>query len=199
MRCLFLSAMTLSALTAAALTVDVRRLPAPAFADGEVSGDAVLPANRLDKLNVFRLEMSFESTPSNNVQVAFGRDNRPADGALAAEETDFIIGWDCGEWFLRPKGLRERHVFTPQDSTNARPRTLTVEIRVNGQGVPQSAVFADRGGEGAFTFPDLTLTPVPDWLRPGLWTDLRVTLRGGATNETVSARFMTDGSVILIQ
>ena len=36
----------LAALTAGAVTFDVPRLPAPAFADGESSGDAALPAGR---------------------------------------------------------------------------------------------------------------------------------------------------------
>jgi hypothetical protein len=97
--------LSLSAFSCTATTLDVAQLPTPIFADREVSGDAALPASRLDRLRVFRLEMTFASTPSNNVQVAFGRDNRPADGRLAAEETDFIIGWDCGEWlpFLPPR------------------------------------------------------------------------------------------------
>ncbi|MEI7903570.1 MAG: hypothetical protein WCK89_25315, partial [bacterium] len=98
MRYLLMYSMLLSALTAPAITLDVARLPAPSHADGEVSDSAVLPANRLDGLNVFRLEMTFDSTLSNNVQVAFGRDNLPADGILAGEETDWIVGWDCGEW-----------------------------------------------------------------------------------------------------
>ncbi|HQQ92340.1 MAG TPA: hypothetical protein PLU38_10795, partial [Kiritimatiellia bacterium] len=81
---LYLFVLPLSALSAAAVTLDVARLPAPSQADREVSGDAVLPdaTNRMDNLRTFRLEMTFETTPSNNVQVAFGRDNRPADGAL---------------------------------------------------------------------------------------------------------------------
>ena len=46
MRKQFLSALSLSALSAAAVTLDVARLPEPAFADREVSSDAALPANR---------------------------------------------------------------------------------------------------------------------------------------------------------
>ena len=50
------------AVTAPALTLDVPRLPAPAFADREVSGDAAIPANVHDNLRRFRLELTFDAT-----------------------------------------------------------------------------------------------------------------------------------------
>jgi hypothetical protein len=179
MRKLFLSVLSLSALCASAVTIDVARLPAPSHADREVSGDAAMPATRLDNMRTFRLELTFNASPSNNVQVAFGRDAMPADGKLAAEETDYIIGYDCGEWFLRPQGLSERYAF-PSAVTNGQT-TLNASVRVNAQGVPQSAVFAD--GTETFTFDGLALAPCPDWLNPGLWTCLRVTVRGADTAE----------------
>jgi len=197
MRKLCLLVMPFSVLSAAAVKLDVARLPEPAFADREASGDAALPAGRTgEDFRVFRLEMTFASTPSNNVQVALGRDNRPADGALAAEETDFIVGWDCGEWFLRPQGLRERHAF-PAAVTGG-TRTMTASIRVSGQGVPQWVTFKDGGT--AFTFAGLQLNPFPDWLKPDLWTHLRVTVRGSSpTNDTVKAVFAPDGVVVTIR
>ncbi len=197
MRSPILSALALSALSAVAATLDVARLPAPCYADREASGDAALPpTNRMDSLRTFRLEMAFASTPSNNVQVAFGRDALPADGALAAEETDFIIGWDCGEWFIRPRGLRERYAFPPAVSSGT--RTLTVSIRVTSQGVPQTPAFRDGGT--AFTFAGLPTDPFPDWLRPDLWTHLRVTVRGAGTpGENIRAVFAPDGARILIR
>ena len=186
----------LAAVSAGAVTLDVARLPAPAFADREVSGDAALPANRLDDMRTFRLEMTFESTPSNNVQVAFGRDTMPADGFLAAEETDFIVGWYCGEWFLRPQGLKERHTFSPAVTNGT--RTLTMEIPVSATGTPKSVAFKD--GAAAFTFPGLALSPVPEWLTPDIWTCLRVTVRGyTGTNENVRARFLPDGAVVILR
>ena len=179
-----------------AVTLDVARLSGPVFADGEVSADAVLPAGRTNDLRTFRLEMTFGSTSSNNVQVAFGRDNLPADGFLAAEETDFIIGWDCGEWFLRPRGLNRRHTFTPQSPSGR--RTLTASIRVDAQNAPQSVIFRDGGS--AFTFGGLALSPFPDWLNPGLWDHLRVTVRGAGTpDENVKAVFAADGARVTVR
>ncbi len=63
--------LSLSALSAAAVTVDVPQLPAPAFSGWEVSSDTALPSNRTNELRVFRLELTFDATPSNNVQVAY--------------------------------------------------------------------------------------------------------------------------------
>jgi len=184
------------ALCATAVTLDVSRLQAPAFADKEASGDAALPAGRTNDLRTFRLEMTFDATPSNNVQVAFGRDNLPADGFLAAEETDCVIGWDCGEWFLRPQGLADRHTFTP--GTAEGRRTLTASIRMTTQGVFQTPAFRDGGA--AFAFAGLQITPFPDWLRPDLWTHLRVTVRGSdIPAENVSVRFMRDGATVILK
>jgi hypothetical protein len=184
------------ALSASAVTFDVPRLPAPAYFNWEVSADTALPANKTDNFRVFRLELTFDATPSNNVQVAFGRDTLPGDGFLEPEETDCIIGWDCGEWFLRPQGLRERYA-SPSAVTDG-TRTLTASIRVNAQGAPRTAAFSD--GQAAFTFPGLTQAPFPEWLNPCLWTHLRVTARGSsAANETVSVRHLPDGVKILIR
>ena len=194
-RCLIIAAF-LPSLYCLGVTLDVARLPGPSFADGEVSSDAALPANRLDLLRTFRLEMTFWASPSNNVQVAFGRDAIPANGVLAAEETDFIVGWDCGEWFIRPQGLKETHVFAPANTLGQ--RTLTMEIPVDTLGAPKSVTFKD--GASAFAFSGLPLSPVPDWFRPGLWTCLRVTVRGyTGTNETVRARFLADGAAIFVK
>ena len=187
----------LAALAAHAVTLDVPRLPAPAFADREASGDAALPGGRTNgTFRVFRLEMTFDATASNNVQAAFGRDDLPADGRLAAEETGFIIGWDCGEWFVRPQGMTERYAF-PASVTNG-VHTLSASVRVNAQGVPRSAEFNDGGT--AFAFPGLTLSPAPGWLTPGRWTHLRVTVRGAdAADENVCARFLPDGARVIIR
>ena len=184
--------------TAPALTLDVTRLSAPTFADREVSGDAAIPANVHDNLRRFRLELTFDATPSNNVQIAFGRDAEPLDGALAAEETAFIIGWDSGEWFLRPAGLKERFVHAPADGQTPRQRTLRAAIRVNTQGAPTAVEFSDDAGN--FTFEGLPPAPPPLWLAPENWNLLRVTVRGAAiAEEDVRVRFLPDGATIILR
>jgi hypothetical protein len=189
---------TTHATTAPALTFDVPRLPSPTFADREVSGDAGIPANARDNLRRFRLELVFDATPSNNVQVAFGRDTEPLDGALAAEETAFIVGWDSGEWFLRPAGLKERFVHAPANGQTPQRRALHATIRVNTQGLPTAVEFSDD--TGAFAFDGLSLDPPPPWLAPENWNLLRVTVRGAAiADEDVKVRFLPDGATIILR
>ena len=194
----FLPTLVLLPLAAAAVTLDVPRLPPPAFADGEVSGDAAIPAGTQDDLRRFRLVFSFDATPSNNVQIAFGRDAEPLDGALAAEETAFIIGWDSGEWFLRPAGLKERFVHAPANGQTPQRRTLRAAIRVDAQGAPTAVEFCEDAGN--FTFEGLPLDPLPSWLTPENWDLLRVTVRGAAVaEEDVRVRFLTDGATIILR
>ena len=179
-----------------AATLDVPRLPEPAFADREVSAAHALPAGRLDGLRTFRLELTFDATPSKNVQVCLGRDIAPADGALDAGETDLAIGWDRGEWFLSPRGLRIRHA-APAASSNGTQK-LTAFIRVTSQGDCLPPSFADRNGEIAFG--SLDTTPLPEWLRPDAWDHLRVTVRGADTpQENIKAVFAPDGALITIK
>ena len=179
-----------------AATLDVPRLPEPVFADREVSAAHALPAGRLDGLRVFRLDISFEATPSNNVQVSLGRDTAPADGSLDAGETYLAIGWDRGEWFLSPRGLRIRHA-APAASSNGTQK-LTAFIRVTSQGVCLPPSFADRDGEIAFG--SLDTTPFPEWLRPDAWDSLRVTVRGADTpQENIKAVFAPDGARISVK
>ena len=47
-----------------------------------------------------KLWLSTVATPSNNVQIAFGRDAN-ADGTLAPHEIQIVAGFDCGTWFYR--------------------------------------------------------------------------------------------------
>ena len=193
-----LPALLLLPLVAAAATLDVPRLPSPVFADREVSGDATLPTGIQDDLRRFRLELTFDATPSNNVQIAFGRDATPLDGLLAAEETAFIIGWDSGEWFLRPAGLKERFVHAPADGQTPQRRTLRSAIRVDAQGAPTAVEFSDD--TGAFSFEGLPLDPLPSWLAPENWNLLRVTVRGtDVAEEDIRVRFLTDGATIILR
>lgn len=188
---------TLLALSTLAVTLDVPCLPISTFADREASDDTDIPPSAFRDLRRFRIQLSFEATSTNNVQLAFGHDTEPLDCCLAAEETACIIGWDSGNWFLRPAGLKEHLTFTPVDAQISRRRTLTASIRVNTQGAPTAVVFEDDSG--AFTFNGLSLTPPPSWLVPKNWNLLRVTVRGAdVAQENVMAKFLPDGTVVII-
>jgi hypothetical protein len=59
-------------------------------------------------------------------------------------------------------------------------------------------VFAD--GIETFIFDGLTLAPFPEWLNPGLWTCLRVTVRGAEmAEESIKVKFSPDGAVIILR
>ncbi len=190
------TAIAAAALAAGAATLEVPRLPEPATADREVSATHALPAAGPGGPRVFRLELVFEATPSNHVQVCLGRDAAPADGALDAGETDLAVGGARGGGCLSPRGLRTRHAV-PAASSNGTQR-LTALIRVTASGVCLAPAFADR--DGAVAFAGLPQPPLPEWLRPGTWDTLRVTARGAdAPQERIKTVFAPDGARITIK
>ncbi len=190
------AAITAAALAAGAATLEVQPLPEPATADREVSATHALPAAGPDGSRVFRLELVFDATPSNHVQVCLGRDTAPADGVLDAGETDLAIGWDRGGWFLSPRGLRARHAV-PAASSNGTQR-LTALIRVTAAGDCLPPAFTDR--DGAVAFAGLPQPPLPEWLHPGTWDTLRVTARGAdAPQERITIMSAPDATRITIK
>ena len=70
------------------------RLPVlsdPVYADTEVSTNVAFNPVRSDARQ-FGISMDFSGTPSNCVQIAFGRD-ADSDGDLSADETRLVLGW----------------------------------------------------------------------------------------------------------
>ena len=66
--------------------------PPSANADAESSTTVPIPTDEGRHIN---LTIDFEPTPSNAVQVAFGRDLNGSE-TLEPEETELIVGCDCG-------------------------------------------------------------------------------------------------------
>ena len=71
--------------------------PPSEFVDTESSVNVPIPTDEGRHLN---LTIAFDSTPSNAILVAFGRDLNGSE-TLEPEETELIVGVDCGEWFAR--------------------------------------------------------------------------------------------------
>ena len=111
--------------------VEVGGLPAWEFADTEVSTNVPFAFPQVNVKHFF-LSMELAGTPSNNVQVAFGRDAN-TNGVLEVEEAGFAIGWDCGEWRVRGclgsleglGGLEER----PSEELNRRNSAFDNRLR----------------------------------------------------------------------
>ena len=118
----------------------------------------------------FRLAMDFDSTPSNNVQIAFGRDS-DADGVLSAGETDIVFAWDCGEWILFGTNALPFAV-SPAVSTNAH-KVLCWDLHLR-RGRPKRLVLTENDVP---LFPDFGTDPEP-WFYDRTWNMLRLTARG---------------------
>ena len=76
---------------------DLPNPPLSEFVDAESSINVPLPT---DEGRRIRLTLAFASTPSNAVQVAFGNDLNCSE-TLEPEETELLLGVDCGEPFAR--------------------------------------------------------------------------------------------------
>jgi len=179
------------------VVVDVSKVPTSSFLDGEFSKDQTFQSNLPAKSRTFKIEMFFNATLTNNVQIAFGKDSVHTDGKLSAEETNLIIGWDCGNWFLRSQGLRTRYDSVVTNFVVGQ-RTLKASIEIYPSGEPKEIIFNDNGQ--TFSFVDFKLQDNVSWFKPDDWSLLRVTTRGAdVADEDVKVKFDFAKMVILIQ
>ena len=84
---------------AAVASISVGPLPAPGYADTEVSTNFAFSVGEGQNRGIaFTVEL--QATPSNNVEVAIGVD-ADGNGCLSADESELCAGYDCGKWFVR--------------------------------------------------------------------------------------------------
>lgn len=150
-------------------SVDLGPLPVWDSLDTEVSTNVSFAVGRpQDRFLTFDLEL--HATPSNNVQVAFGRD-ADNDGELSVSETALVVGWDSGEWVV--SGPRPQDVFrSPAQTTNAIKR-LQWSL-YEGLGSPRRLAAT----ENDMPIPSLDGSRPPDWFFDQEWNLLRLTVRG---------------------
>ena len=86
-------------LAAGAATVPLAPPPPSAFADTESAVTYPL-AGWNDLTRFYSLSIEVETNAVSCVQVAFGTDRN-------TEETAFVAGYDCGEWFAREESVGE--------------------------------------------------------------------------------------------
>ena len=120
--------------------------------------------------HTFRFALSFAGTPSNNVEVALGTDS-DSNGILSAGETELVVGWDCGRWFLWDFATGTRHWSGMAGVGNHR-LDWTAALDVTNAASRITAVF-----DGTRPFVDLTAA-LPSWLHNPAWNILRLTGRG---------------------
>ena len=116
----------------------------------------------------FKFSLTCRTTPTNNVQIAFGTDVN-SDGVLSLEESDLVAGWDCGAWFVQ-EGFDGVRVESAAGSGDL--RTLAFTVRLNSRtSAPESAVATV---DGAAAFSGLA----PSKLYRRSWNMMRLTGRG---------------------
>ena len=86
-------------LPAVAFGALVEPLPAPEFADTEVSTNLPFSVS-FDAMSRIEFSLSLDASPTNNVEVSIGTD-ADGDGNLSVWEAAHTFGFDCGRWFQR--------------------------------------------------------------------------------------------------
>ena len=181
--------LTMSAMASSSVPVS---LPPVAHADTETTTNVVFAAG-IPYSGKFALSLECLATPSNNVQVAFGTDKN-ANGVLDLEETELLMGWDCGAWFVQ-QGYDAARLTAPATHAND-IGSLSWNIRLSSTGVPLTATF---NGNGAPLFADVAAMH-PNWLYSRSWNMLRLTGRGlDASGESFEVSILPDGFTIILR
>ena len=121
-----LCALLLAVSGAASAAVAVGPLPAPDYADTEVSTNFPFSVGEGQNRGiVFTVEL--QATPSNNVEVAIGVD-ADEDGRLSVDESELCVGYDCGTWFVR-SSAQDAMTTEDVDDSGVFRRTYRVRAR----------------------------------------------------------------------
>ena len=176
---------------AGAISLQPETLPQSPFADTEVTTNC--PFSFASPFVAdFRLTMEFDSTPSNNVQIAFGRDS-DADGVLSADETGMALAWDCGEWILFGTNALP-FVVSPAVSTNAH-KVLRWDLHLRRRSPKRLALTEND----VPLSPDFETDPEP-WFYDRTWDTFCLTARGiDDPAESFTVDLNEKGALILLR
>lgn len=150
---------------------NVSPLPVSPYADTEVTTNIVFNATRID-VKRFELNFSLISTPSNCIQVAFGRDMNQ-DGVLTFAETDTIYGWRNGYYVIEDVRQGCRYAEKVQ-TTQSGESNFNIKMRMKKDYTPKE--FA--ASVGSLQIFSNFSRDVPNWLYLPTWNMMRVTRRG---------------------
>ena len=179
--------------SASALTMP--ELLPPVFADTEVSTNVAMRA-WTERTRMFNVVLSFDATPSNNVQAAFGTDES-ADGNLSDEEAGLTLGWDCGEWFIASADATNR--FTAAPAGTETRKELRLQMNLGADGLPRALELTDGTTPLAFAGIDLS-PPPPAWMFSKDWNLLKVVARGtDEQNEQIVVVLSNDAVMLLLR
>ena len=132
---------------ACSFAVEVTALPPSEYADTEISTNFVFAVGEGGgRRLVFSVELP--ASPSNNVEVAIGRD-ADCDGRLSLDEAALAVGYDCGEWFIRSAANDD---VTYSDVANSGLFRRTYEVRSRHIDSSWNLVKVTRRGQSAADF-----------------------------------------------
>lgn len=159
--------------------------------DTEVTTNAAFAAGD-PNARFLTFDLELYATPSNNVQVSFGRD-ADGDGALSVSEAALVVGWDCGEWMALGRRPQEALRASAQ-TTNATKRLIwSFDQR---RGFPRRLVATENGMPIAF-FDDVV---PPDWFFDPEWDTVRLTVRGvDVPDERFRAQMTAPGTHVMFR
>ena len=191
MRLLLLHIILFAVIDLACARTIVPILPAVKCIDLETTTNVALEAWR-PYVNHLALELRGITTPSNNVEVAFGVDGN-TNGVLECAEIDCVVGWDCGAWFVRRgiDGMETRE----QISLGNERGNLSWTVWLNaGNGKPKRL---DARSNDVSLFQALSRA---DWIYNPQWNLMRLTGRGLARHEeSVSVQVAPEAIVIRVR
>ena len=184
--CLFLCALT----SAAFALLPVRPvLPSVEHVDTETVTNLPFAAWQ-EHVGKFKFSLICRTTATNNVQFAFGRD-ADEDGILSLEESDLVVGWDCGKWFVQG-GYDAERIETSVGTDDG--QTLAWTVRLSPRTAVPVSVTATVDG-----------TPVFGGVDAGMfyrknWNMFRLTGRGLADSaESSEVQILPDSLTILMR
>jgi hypothetical protein len=170
----------------------VDKLPAPEYVDTEVS--AHYPLQQPENVDNLDFSLVFNATASNNVEVAFGAD-ADGDGKLALDETEMIIGWDCGRYFI--ENFKAGEIVEEAAADTGVRRSLNWHYRIYGNRATLKSFAATN--ETGVVFAELSAAK-PQWLYSCNWNLMRLTARGiDAQNEAFDVDISRKGIVIILR
>ena len=143
-----------------------------------------------DYAGKFKFCLTCRTTPTNNVQIAFGTD-ADGDGALSLAESDLIVGWDCGAWFVQ-KGFEGERVESASSSGGL--QTMSFTAKINSRTSAPVSVEVTIEGSAAFAGLDASI------LYRSSWNMMRLTGRGlDAASESAEVRVLPDSLSIFLR
>lgn len=161
-------AVAVGMLHAVEFTID--RMPVSQFVDTEVSTNIAIG---VADINYADLDFTFDGTPTNNLEIAFGTDVNQ-NGVLEAEEIETRFGWMNGTYFVENVRTWER----VESERTALPQSLSINIHLDIGTSSQKVRRVTISGASASAFGALVSNLPPAWMWKREWDLMRVTRRG---------------------